>query len=172
MPTPRLPAVLLTAQLITGTSFTGLRLDLLIVAIQQIGHGTVRLVASTALDFAASRLIFALSPLEHFKSHRPSILACSLLFLTLISDIVRRPSLWADSRLNSDYVAFTGLFTAGHRLSLPTPASLSRLRCISTTRNASLSLLWTFLISAIYRKTIDILHIGNDNPAAVTLIGR
>ena len=114
-PIARAPAILLAAKLIAGTAFISLRLGLLVVAIRQTSHRTARLVASTALDFAASCLLLALSPLEHFKCHRPSIPACSFLFLALIYDITRCPSLWAASRhhdVDGYYAAFTGLFTA------------------------------------------------------------
>ena len=114
-PIARAPAILLAAKLIAGTAFTGLRLGLLVVAIRQTSHRTARLVGSTALDFAASCLLLALSPLEHFKCHRPSIPACSFLFVALIYDITRCPSLWTASRyydVDENYAAFTGLFTA------------------------------------------------------------
>ena len=114
-PIARAPAILLAAKLIAGTALTGLRLGLLVVAIRHSSHRTARLVALGALDFAASCLLLALSPLEHFKCYRPSILACSFLFLVLIYDITRCPSLWAASRhhdVDGDYAAFTGLFTA------------------------------------------------------------
>ena len=111
----RAPALLLAAKLIAGTAYTGLRLGLLIVATRQIDDETARLVASTALDFVASCLLLALSPLEHFKSPRPSILACSFLFLAFIYDVTRCPSLWAASRHHDgdwNSAAFTRLFTA------------------------------------------------------------
>lgn len=114
-PIVRAPAILLAAKLTAGTAFTGLRLGLLVVAIRQTSDRTALLVASTALDFAAACLLLALSPLEHFKCCRPSILSCSFLFLALIYDTTRCSSLWAASRNHEgqgDYAAFTGLFTA------------------------------------------------------------
>lgn len=107
----RAPAISLAAKLIAGIAFSSIRLGLLVVAIRQISHQTARLVASAALDFAASCLLVVLSPLEHFKSHRPSILSCSFLFLTLVYDVARCPSLWSASH-HHDYAAFAGLFIA------------------------------------------------------------
>ncbi|KAI0127028.1 ABC transporter [Xylariales sp. AK1849] len=115
-PIVRAPAILLTAKLIAAAAFTGLRLGLLVLATRQTSHRSAQLVASTALDFAASCLLLTLSPLEHFKSHRPSILVCSFLFLTLIYGIITRcPSLWAAARLHQDegdYTTCATLFTA------------------------------------------------------------
>ncbi|GME48797.1 abc transporter [Neofusicoccum parvum] len=105
----RAPAVLLAAKLFASTALAGLRLGILVVAIRQTSHRTPRRVASTALDFAASCLLLALSPLEHFKSPRPSILTCSYLFLTLIYDVMRCAFPWD---VEGDHAAFAGLFTA------------------------------------------------------------
>ena len=103
----RAPIIVLAVKLVAGTLFVGLRLGLVVVAIRQTNTRTTRLVASNGLDLAASCLLLALSPLEHFKSQRPSILACSYLLLALIHDLARCPSLWSDG----DYAAFTGMFT-------------------------------------------------------------
>jgi len=115
--TTRAPAVVLAAKLIVSASLAGLRLSLLVLAIRQTSrYPTSRLVASRALEFTASCLLLVLSPLEHFKSHRPSNLICIFLFLTLIYDITRCPSLWAASPrhdVDGDYRVFAGLFTAG-----------------------------------------------------------
>ncbi|KAF5527157.1 ABC transporter FUM19 [Colletotrichum aenigma] len=103
------------AKLVAGAVFTGLRLGLLVVVLRpQNGHPNAELVASTALNFTASCLLFALSPLEHFKRSRPSILACSFLFLALIYDIYRCPSLWsASDQPNNEHLSlsFKVLFT-------------------------------------------------------------
>ncbi|KAF9873848.1 ABC multidrug transporter [Colletotrichum karsti] len=103
------------AKLVAGAVFTGLRLGLLVVAVRrQTSHPSAQLVASTALNFTASCLLLALSPLEHFKSARPSVLACSFLFLALFYDIARCPSLWSDSDTGSGdeyYSIFRALYT-------------------------------------------------------------
>ncbi|KAJ0303050.1 hypothetical protein Brms1b_011764 [Colletotrichum noveboracense] len=103
------------AKLIAGAVFTGLRLGLLVVVLRpQNGRPNAELVASTALNFTASCLLLALSPLEHFKRSRPSILACSFLFLALIYDIYQCPSLWsASDQPNHEYLSlsFKVLFT-------------------------------------------------------------
>ncbi|KAI8287461.1 ABC transporter FUM19 [Colletotrichum sp. SAR 10_98] len=103
------------AKLVAGAVFTGLRLGLLVVVLrQQNGRPNAELVASTALNFTASCLLLALSPLEHFKRSRPSILACSFLFLALIYDIYRCPSLWsASDQQNNQHLSlsFKVLFT-------------------------------------------------------------
>ncbi|KAF0316332.1 ABC multidrug transporter [Colletotrichum asianum] len=103
------------AKLVAGAVFTGLRLGLLVVVLrQQNGRPNAELVASTALNFTASCLLLALSPLEHFKRSRPSILACSFLFLALIYDIYRCPSLWsASDQQNNEHLSlsFKVLFT-------------------------------------------------------------
>ncbi|KAI8314363.1 ABC transporter FUM19 [Colletotrichum sp. SAR11_240] len=103
------------AKLVAGALFTGLRLGLLIVVLRpQNGPPNAELVASTALNFTASCLLLALSPLEHFKRSRPSILACSFLFLALIYDIYRCPSLWSASDQQNDEhlsLSFKVLFT-------------------------------------------------------------
>ncbi|KAF4926898.1 ABC transporter FUM19 [Colletotrichum viniferum] len=103
------------AKLVAGAVFTGLRLGLLVVVLrQQNGGPNAELVASTALNFTASCLLLALSPLEHFKRSRPSILACSFLFLALIYDIYRCPSLWsASDQQNNEHLSmsFKVLFT-------------------------------------------------------------
>ncbi|KAF4835497.1 ABC transporter FUM19 [Colletotrichum tropicale] len=103
------------AKLVAGAVFTGLRLSLLVVVFrQQNGRPNAELVASTALNFTASCLLLALSPLEHFKRSRPSILACSFLFLALIYDIYRCPSLWsASDQQNNEHLSlsFKVLFT-------------------------------------------------------------
>lgn len=113
----RAPVFVLAAKLIIGIAFAGLRLALLVVAIRQSNsnHQPARRVASTALDFAASFLLLALSPLEHFKSARPSILVCLFLLLVFIYDVTRGPSLWPVSRhldADADSSAFKALFTA------------------------------------------------------------
>ncbi|KAK1845566.1 ABC multidrug transporter [Colletotrichum chrysophilum] len=103
------------AKLVAGAVFTGLRLGLLVVVLRpQNGRPNAELVASTALNFTASCLLLALSPLEHFKRSRPSILACSFLFLALIYDIYRCPSLWsASDQQNNQHLSlsFKVLFT-------------------------------------------------------------
>ncbi|KAJ3960647.1 hypothetical protein N0V92_002724, partial [Colletotrichum tropicale] len=103
------------AKLVAGAVFTGLRLGLLVVVLRpQNGRPNAELVASTALNFTASCLLLALSPLEHFKRSRPSILACSFLFLALIYDIYRCPSLWsASDQQNNEHLSlsFKVLFT-------------------------------------------------------------
>ncbi|KAI8189652.1 ABC transporter FUM19 [Colletotrichum sp. SAR 10_76] len=103
------------AKLVAGAVFTGLRLGLLVVVLrQQNGRPNAELVASTALNFTASCLLLALSPLEHFKRSRPSILACSFLFLALIYDIYRCSSLWsASDQQNNQHLSlsFKVLFT-------------------------------------------------------------
>lgn len=113
----RTPALLLVAKVLAGIGLAGLRLGLLVEAVH-ISHasstGASRLVASTALELAASLLIVALSPLEHFKRPRPSISICSYLFLTFIYDVTRCPSLWTASRysdVHGYYATFRGLFT-------------------------------------------------------------
>ncbi|KAK3324845.1 ABC transporter [Apodospora peruviana] len=106
----RASVISLGAKLIASIAFAGLRIGLLVIAIRH-PHTSNRLVASTALDFAAACLIITLSPLEHFKSRRPSILLCSFLFLTLVYDVARTPLLWPAPSPRHD-VAFTGLFTA------------------------------------------------------------
>ncbi|KAH9223366.1 P-loop containing nucleoside triphosphate hydrolase protein [Leptodontidium sp. 2 PMI_412] len=98
-------------------TFACIRLGLLAISIRQShgSHQRSRWVASTALDFAASLLLLVLSTLEHFKSVRPSILACAFIVLAFIYDVSRIPSLWSGSlhldpgRLSS---AFKALFTA------------------------------------------------------------
>lgn len=97
------------AKLVAGAVFTGLRLGLLVVVLrQQNGRPNVELVASTALNFTASCLLLALSPLEHFKRSRPSILACSFLFLALVYDIYRCPSLWsASDQQNNEHLSLS-----------------------------------------------------------------
>ncbi|KAH0429491.1 ABC multidrug transporter [Colletotrichum camelliae] len=104
------------AKLVAGTVFTGLRLGLLVVVLRpQNGRPSAELVASTALNFTASCLLLTLSPLEHFKRSRPSILACSFLFLALIYDIYRCPSLWSASDQQNDEhlsLSFKVMFTA------------------------------------------------------------
>ncbi|KAK5996708.1 ABC transporter FGM5 [Cladobotryum mycophilum] len=111
----RAPAIFLASKLIVAATFAGLRLGLLIIAVRLTSLQTTKLVASTALDFAAACFLLALSPLEHFKSHRPSILDCSFLFVNLIYDLARCPVLWDASRdpgTDGDYGAFPGLFMA------------------------------------------------------------
>lgn len=109
------PAILLVAKLPAATAVAGLRLGLLVVAIRRKPqNSTVSLVASTALKLGASLLLIVLLPLEHFGSHRPSILVCLFLFLTFIYDLARCPLLWTASRRHgvNDNTAFAGLFTA------------------------------------------------------------
>ncbi|KAI1375326.1 ABC transporter [Hypoxylon crocopeplum] len=110
----RVPIVLLIAKVFVGLGVTGLRLGLLVITVRQTNtYTTTRSVASTALDFAASGLIIILSPLEHFKSTRPSIVICSYLFLAFVYDLTRCPSLWAASRrLHESHTTFNVLFTA------------------------------------------------------------
>ena len=102
-PSIRRPArLLLTAKLITGAALAGLRLGLLVLAIRQRSGGDIRYLASSALDLAAACLLLTLSPLEHCKSRRPSILTCSFLFLAFIYDLTRCPFLWANIHHDSD----------------------------------------------------------------------
>ncbi|KAH8898771.1 P-loop containing nucleoside triphosphate hydrolase protein [Thozetella sp. PMI_491] len=111
----RAPAVLLVAKLGAGAALAGLRLGLLILAVRHGSHQAPRLAASTALDFAASCLLLALSLLEHFRCSRSSVLTCAYLTLSFIYDIARCPSLWAASQhldVDGNYTAFPGLFTA------------------------------------------------------------
>jgi ATP-binding cassette, subfamily C (CFTR/MRP), member 1 len=115
----RAPVSVLVAKLIFGIALVCLRLGLLVVVIRQSNssnnHQPARSVASTALDFAASFLLLALSPLEHFKSARPSISVCMFLLLAFIYDVSRGPSLWPVSRHldgDTDSFAFKALFTA------------------------------------------------------------
>ncbi|KAL5324171.1 hypothetical protein ACEPPN_008715 [Leptodophora sp. 'Broadleaf-Isolate-01'] len=113
----RAPAWVLVSKITVGVTFACIRLGLLAISIRQShgSHQRSRLVASTALDFAASLLLLVLSTLEHFKSVRPSILACAFIVLAFIYDVSRIPSLWSGSlhldpgRLSS---AFKALFTA------------------------------------------------------------
>ena len=108
----RAPSISLAAKLLASTAFAGLRVGLLVVAVRH-PQTSARLVASTALDFTAACLVIALSPLEHFKSRRPSILVCSFLFLTLIYDIARTPLLWWNTAPSPGHdVKFARLFTA------------------------------------------------------------
>lgn len=117
----RAPVFLLATKFIVGIAFASLQLGLLVVAIRQSNsnsnsnHQPARRVASTALDFAASFFLLALSPLEHFKSACSSILVCIFLLLAFISDVTRGPSLWPVSRhldADADSSAFKALFTA------------------------------------------------------------
>ena len=109
----RSPAVLLAAKLLAGTAVAGLRVALLTVTVVQLDHATGRLLASTALDLAAACLLLVLSSLEHFKSHRPSIIVCLYLSLSLVYDLARIPLVWTLARHDAGhYTAFAGLFTA------------------------------------------------------------
>ncbi|KAK3368578.1 ABC transporter [Podospora didyma] len=102
----RAPAGLLVAKLLVAAAYIGLRAGLLHEAVRKT-H-TLRLLASMAVEFAASCLVLALSPLEHFKSKRPSILLCLFLFLTLLCDVTRNSSLWE----TEGHATFTELSTA------------------------------------------------------------
>lgn len=111
----RAPVFVLVAKLVTGIVFAGLRLGLLVVAIRQSKHQPVRRLASTVLDFAASLLLLALSPLKHLKSARPSIVVCIFLLLAFIYDVTRGPSLWPITHhldADAESAAFKALFTA------------------------------------------------------------
>ena len=115
----RNPTLLLAAKLITGTTYVGLHLGLLVVVIRHTKYQTTRLVASTVLKLVSSCALFVLSPLEHFKSLCPSVLVCSYLFLALVSDLTRCPLIWhalryygIDDAGSDDWTAFTALFTA------------------------------------------------------------
>lgn len=112
------PAILLVAKLLAATAFAGLRLGLLVVAVRRDPQDSTPslAVASTALELGASFLLLVLSPLEHFRSCRPSILVCLFLFLTFICDLARCPLLWRTAPrrhgVADDNTAFAGLFTA------------------------------------------------------------
>ena len=109
----RSPAVLLAAKLLAGTAVACLRLALLAVTVVQIDHATGRLLVSTVLDLAAACLLLVLSSLEHFKSHRPSIVVCLYLSLSLVYDLARISLVWGLARHDTGhYTAFAGLFTA------------------------------------------------------------
>jgi ATP-binding cassette subfamily C (CFTR/MRP) protein 1 len=115
--TTRAPPWVLIGKVTAGVTFAGIRLGLLVISIQQ-SHGShqgSRRVASTALDFAASVLLLVLSSVEHYKSIRPSHLACAYIVLAFIYDVSRIPSLWSGSlRLDPSQLssAFRALFTA------------------------------------------------------------
>ncbi|ETS75364.1 hypothetical protein PFICI_12308 [Pestalotiopsis fici W106-1] len=111
----RAPIHVFALKLVFCVAFAGLRLALLVEALH-VGHDqTEPLKASRILDFAASCLLLGLSPLEHFRSVRPSILVCSFLLLTFIYDVARCPLLWNTGLWpNEDGISggFTRLFTA------------------------------------------------------------
>ncbi|KAK0609555.1 P-loop containing nucleoside triphosphate hydrolase protein [Bombardia bombarda] len=96
----RAPAVLLVAKLVAGVALSCLRLGLFLIAIERHNSDddgarsgrsgrSGRQVALAALDLAAACVLVALSPLEHFKSRRPSFLTCPFLLLALVYDVAR-----------------------------------------------------------------------------------
>ncbi|KAH7418359.1 ABC transporter [Cadophora sp. MPI-SDFR-AT-0126] len=113
----RAPIFILAAKIITNTVLASLRLSLLVIAIQQYQNKRqhTRHMISTSMDFAASLLLLALSPLEHLKSIRPSILACMFLLLGSTYDAARLAILWSSYHqlgTGFQYSAFRALFTA------------------------------------------------------------
>ncbi|KAK0120688.1 hypothetical protein ONS96_010891 [Cadophora gregata f. sp. sojae] len=110
----RAPLLILSAKLITSLTFACLRLGLLILDLRSKRQSQKgRLVVSSALDFAAACLLVLLSPFEHFKSIRPSVLACVFLLLAFIYDLTRCPLLWPASRhVDNNSFIFAVLFTA------------------------------------------------------------
>lgn len=110
----RAPLLMLSAKLITSLTFACLRLGILVLALRnkhQTQNG--RLVVSSALDLAAACLLVILSSFEHFKSIRPSVLACVFLLLAFIYDLTRCPLLWPASRhVDQNSFIFAVLFTA------------------------------------------------------------
>ncbi|KAL7904487.1 ABC transporter [Trichoderma velutinum] len=97
-------------KLAAQATYGALQLILLILSTRVTGLANIFAVSS-ALSLIASLCMCALTPLEHSRSPRPSILLNGFLSLTLLFDIVQSRSLWLSAK-NYDGVTFSRLFTA------------------------------------------------------------
>lgn len=78
---------------------------------QSRAHGPS--TAAAACSFAASLALCCLSPLEHSKTLRPSVLINTYLFLSILFDIVMMRTLWLASPFNA---TIRNVFTASFAL--------------------------------------------------------
>jgi ABC-type multidrug transport system fused ATPase/permease subunit len=67
-------------------------------------------LVSGVLNVVAAVFTVALSLLAHYKSHRPSILLCSYLFLSVLSNVARCQELWFATEESND-VTFAAVYT-------------------------------------------------------------
>lgn len=88
-----------------------LHLSLLILSITNTGTYKSYFVSSSALALVSDLGLISLSPLEHARSPRPSILISFYFVLTIILDAAQTRTLWLAST-NQIEATFSGLFTS------------------------------------------------------------
>ncbi|OIW27076.1 P-loop containing nucleoside triphosphate hydrolase protein [Coniochaeta ligniaria NRRL 30616] len=108
----RIPGVLHSFNLATGTAYSALAVALLALTVNRPpGHTSQCALASSVLRTLGVLSCLALSYCWHFKNRRPSSRLCLFLFVDLISNIARCQGLWTGLGTAQDRT-FAAVFTA------------------------------------------------------------